>query len=83
MQGEQGAQVLVNPTMTEYLCESLTSVRTVKVKIRKILAEELAVRPAKNKDVRAPKIFVVAAEIRKNEIFFGQDGKQRVHVHLM
>ncbi|CAM9745736.1 unnamed protein product [Ectocarpus sp. 13 AM-2016] len=52
VQGERGAQVLVDPVMAEFLAGSLTSVRSVKVKVRPIPLEELAVRPAKMKDVR-------------------------------
>lgn len=37
--------------MAEFLCESLVSVRSVKVKVRQIPQEELAVRAAKTKDV--------------------------------
>ncbi|CAM9642092.1 unnamed protein product [Ectocarpus sp. 6 AP-2014] len=51
VQGERGAQVLVDPVMAEFLAGSLTSVRSVKVKVRPIPLEELAVRPAKTKDV--------------------------------
>eukprot|EP00903_Cladosiphon_okamuranus_P019122 g17594.t1 len=51
VQGERGAQVLVDPVMAEFLCESLVSVRSVKVKVRRIPQEELAVRAAKTKDV--------------------------------
>lgn len=51
VQGERGAQVLVDPVMAEFLVESLDSVRSVKVKVRRIPQEELAVRAAKMKDV--------------------------------
>lgn len=37
--------------MADYLCESLVSVRSVKVKVRPIPMEELAVRAARMKDV--------------------------------
>lgn len=37
--------------MAEFLCESLVGVRSVKVKVRRIPQEELAVRAAKTKDV--------------------------------
>eukprot|EP00752_Nemacystus_decipiens_P011547 g10253.t1 len=51
VQGERGAQVLVDPVMAEFLCESLVSVRSVKVQVRRIPQEELAVKAAKTKDV--------------------------------
>lgn len=51
VQGERGAQVLVDPVMAEHLCQSLTSVRSVTVKVRRISMEELSVRPVKLKDV--------------------------------
>lgn len=43
---------MVDSGMSEYLVDSLTSVRTVTVKVRPIPLEELAVRVAKRKEVK-------------------------------
>lgn len=40
---------MVDPEMSEYLVQSLTSVRSVKVNIRPIPLEELALRPPQRK----------------------------------
>ena len=51
VQGERGAQVLLDPVMAEHLCQSLTRVRSVTVKVRRIPMEQLSVSPLKVKDV--------------------------------
>lgn len=66
--------MLVDPEMSEYLMDSLTSVRTVSVKVRKISMEELAVSTVRRKEVRAipgfnPETFtgVIAAGVLMGE----------------
>ncbi len=49
--GERGAQVIVMPQMVEFLQQSLTSVRSVPVKVQQIEWSELKVQPPKKKEM--------------------------------
>lgn len=72
VQGERGAQVLVDPEMSEYLVQSLTSVRSVKVNIRPIPLEELALRPPQRKQVSS-----VEASLRLDSVASAGMGMSR------
>lgn len=47
IQGEGGAQILVDPELEEHFCAALTQVRTVPVETRAVPLSELRVAPPK------------------------------------
>ncbi|EFJ50818.1 hypothetical protein VOLCADRAFT_57892 [Volvox carteri f. nagariensis] len=51
VQGEAGAQILVDPELVEHFEMSLVQVRTVPVEVRRIALSELSVRPPRQEEV--------------------------------
>ncbi|GLC43905.1 hypothetical protein PLESTB_000921600 [Pleodorina starrii] len=51
VQGETGAQILVDPELVEHFEMSLTQVRTVPVEVRRIPLADLSVRPPRQEEV--------------------------------